>query len=211
MAILINKTFEYEIQDEGFEKDGRFIIVKLNLIGLCTITIANIYAPNLDEPEWFKTLFKKIKSVDMEKVIVVGDWYVALQEKDLYNYQNQTRKKSTTFINQYIDQNTWIDVWRMQHLDDKRFTWGKKKPFKRSRLDYFVVSEDLLSLNPKADILSAYKTDHNTIELTINISNHPRGKGSWKLNNELLKDIELTNLIKEEIPLAKKNSYGFPI
>ena len=75
---------------------------------------------------------------------------------------------------------------------------------------YFVVSDDLLALNPKSDILSAYKSDHNNIELTINISNHPRGKGSWKLNNELLKDIELTDLIKEEILLAKK-TYALPI
>ena len=28
VAILINKTFEYEIQDKVFDKDGRFIILK---------------------------------------------------------------------------------------------------------------------------------------------------------------------------------------
>ena len=210
VAILINNTFEYDILDTIIDDEGRFIVTKLNLIGLCTVTIANTYAPNLDDPDWFDTLFKKIEEVDMEKVIVVGDWNVALQTKDLYNYQNQLVKKSATFINKYIDQNNWVDIWRMQHPNDKRFTWGTKKTFKRSRLDYFVVSDDLLALNPKSDILSAYKSDHNNIELTINISNHPRGKSSWKLNNELLKDIELTNLIREEILLAKK-TYALPI
>ena len=210
VAVLINNTFEYDILETIFDVDGRFIVIKLNLIGLCTVTIANIYAPNLDDPDWFNSLFKKIEEVDMEKVIVVGDWNVALQMKDLYNYQNQLVKKSATFINKYIDQNNWVDIWRMQHPNDKRFTWGTKKPFKRSRLDYFVVSDDLLALNPKSDILSAYKSDHNNIELTINISNHPRGKSSWKLNNELLKDIELTTLIREEILLAKK-TYALPI
>ena len=59
VAILINNTFEYDILDTIIDDEGRFIVTKLNLIGLCTVTIANIYAPNLDDPDWFDTLFKK--------------------------------------------------------------------------------------------------------------------------------------------------------
>ena len=59
VAVLINNTFEYDILETIVDVDGRFIVTKLNLIGLCTVTIANIYAPNLDDPDWFNSLFKK--------------------------------------------------------------------------------------------------------------------------------------------------------
>ena len=60
-----------------------------------------------------------------------------------------------------------------------------------------------MNLAPKATILQSYKTDHNTIELSINVSKSPRGKGTWKLNNSLLEDEELKTMIKKEINLIK--------
>ena len=104
----------------------------------------------------------------------------------------------------------WIDIWRLQNNSEKRFTWGTKKPFKRARLDYLIINEDLLSFNPESDISPAYKSDHNIIKLSFKISPNVRGRGSWKLDNDLLKHTELLALIKEEIKLVKE-TYALPI
>ena len=68
-----------------------------------------------------------------------------------------------------------------------------------ARLDYFLISESLLSIYSAAKIKSSYKSDHSPITLKLNISNHIRGRGNWKLNNALLMDENLKHKISQEI------------
>ena len=66
------------------------------------------------------------------------------------------------------------------------------------RLDFFLVSDDIASLNIKTDITSGYRTDHNIITMALNLNNsNTRGRGFFKLNTTLLKDQEYINIIKE--------------
>ena len=37
------------------------------------------------------------------------------------------------------------DIWREANPDCKRYTWRKTKPLKQSRLDYFLLSDYLVS------------------------------------------------------------------
>ena len=55
---------------------------------------------------------------------------------------------------------------------------GVLKNFQRSRLDYFLIFDDVLAFAPKANKGNAYQSDHNQIILKLNMSKHPRGKGS---------------------------------
>ena len=87
---------------------------------------------------------------------------------------------------------------------------GTKTPFKRARLDYFLISEDFLSLCPESKIHACYKCDHDIISLDINISKNEKGRGSWKLNSTLLENNDLVKLIKKEITLAKQ-TYALPV
>ena len=49
-----------------------------------------------------------------------------------------------------------------------------------------------------------------TISLKLNVNTNPRGKGSWKLNNNLLTNIDYITLVKDTINLAKQ-TYALPI
>ena len=82
--------------------------------------------------------------------------------------------------------------------DTKKFTW-RGPGGKRSRLDYFLVSQDLESICENAKILPGYKTDHSLITLDIKLSDQTRGKGLWKFNNSLLRDREYIDLVKKTI------------
>ena len=103
-----------------------------------------------------------------------------------------------------------MDIWREQNPNNKRYTWGTKKTFKRARLDYFIISQDLLTFAPKATIDNAYRSDHNLITLKLNVNKHPRGKGSWKFNNNLLTNADYIKLIKDTINLNKA-IYSIPV
>ena len=100
------------------------------------------------------------------------------------------------------------DIWRKQNPSRKIFTWRTERPCKRARLDYFLVSEDILSLNPNAEILNAYRSDHNIIKLSI--KTQKRGRGLWKFNNALLENKQFVKLVREEIELVKA-TYAIPI
>ena len=63
---------------------------------------------------------------------------------------------------------------------------------------------------PKAEIRSAYRSDHSPFEISLNISKQPRGRGHWKFNNILLELNEYLDLVKKVISLAKA-TYALPV
>ena len=101
-----------------------------------------------------------------------------------------------------------VDIWRLSNL--RGFTWRSQNPCRRSRLDYFLLSDDILGLDPTIECLSSYKSDHNPIILSFIKSRQGRGRGLWKFNNQLLQNQDYVSMIKEEIFLAK-STYALPV
>ena len=60
------------------------------------------------------------------------------------------------------------------------FTWFRKNPIKKSRLDFFLISNELLSLVENICIKPGYRTDHSIVILELRLSNFNKGKGFWK-------------------------------
>ena len=67
-----------------------------------------------------------------------------------------------------------------------------------------------MGLCPKADIKPAHKSDHSPIEISLNVSKQPRGRGQWKFNKKLLELNEYLDLVRKEINLTKA-TYAWPI
>ena len=80
----------------------------------------------------------------------------------------------------------------------------EKTPRKAGRLDFFLVTEQLITRVGNVEIMSPYKSDHGTIMMELIISEEKRGPGSWKLNTELLKDKDLQTKIRDELKLIKR-------
>ena len=87
------------------------------------------------------------------------------------------------------------------------------EPFKQSRLDFFFISSELLSLVHKSDISSGYRTDHSLVRLSLTLNKIKRGPGIWKFNNSLLKDenfvSKIIKTIKETITFYAKDEVEF--
>ena len=61
-----------------------------------------------------------------------------------------------------------VDTWRLQHPDKLQFTWhSNTKPSIYSRLDYFLISDNLLNYISKFKIKPGYKSDHSIVELNF--------------------------------------------
>ena len=60
------------------------------------------------------------------------------------------------------------------------------------------------------DILPSYRSDHSTVVLSLKLNEFTKGKGLWKFNNSLLKDIEYAKLIRDCIQQTKEQ-YMIPV
>ena len=60
-----------------------------------------------------------------------------------------------------IDTHNLIDIWREKYPDSRKYTWhSSHKPPIFSRLDYFLVSENVKKFVVSCDHLLSFKSDH---------------------------------------------------
>ena len=73
-------------------------------------------------------------------------------------------------------------------------------------LDLFLVSQELIQLAKKCDIIHAPESDHSAVSLVLqsNHLNQKRGPGFWKFNTALLKDEAYVTALKINIPSFKE-------
>ena len=91
------------------------------------------------------------------------------------------------------------DIWREANPDCKRYTWRKTKPLKQSWLDYFLLSDYLVSSFEDTDILSGYRSDHSVVTLKLRFGKEMKRNTFWKFNCSLLKDKKYIDEINDEI------------
>ena len=198
VAILIKNNFEYNVNQVISDKNGRYIILDI-LIEEFRISLLNLYGPNSDSPEYFGNLKKHLESLP-GSVIMGGDWNVVQDYSlDTYNYKKDNNKKSRNCIlelKEYLDLH---DPWRILNPDRRQYTWRLKNLSKQSRLDYFLVSEDIIAMVKSCNIGISYRSDHSIISLEISLNQIKRGPSYWKFNSSLLCDNEYTRLVKDTI------------
>ena len=203
VAILLNNTFEYSIKK--FEKDsaGNMIILNLQISDI-SVKLINIYGPNTDDHEFYNIIGRHIDENEQDYIIWCGDFNLTLNPKlDCFNYSNINNPKSRQTTLNIIEEYNLVDTYRHFYPDCLRYTWRRHNPLKQARLDYFIVSSNLTDLIDNIDIKPGYKSDHSMLELKIVLNRFKLGKGIWKFNTSLLKDIEyltqIRQFIKEEI------------
>ena len=204
VAMLFNNNFSFQISKTYSDPGGRFIICDLITNGKI-LTLANIYAPNEDDPDFFNSFFNHLLDFSCEEITIGGDFNLVLDVgKDKKGGLARTHKKSLDVISTFCESLDLIDAWRVLNPDSSRFTWRRKTPEVHCRLDFFLVNQSTFCNTSEADIIPGYKTDHSMITLQISLHSNKRGRGFWKLNTSLLKDIEYVNRIKLIINRTKE-------
>ena len=77
VAILFNKNsqFCYKIYRVFCDDQGRVLIVDIDVNDHC-FTLANIYGPNRDDPDFFSFVFDNIHSSSQDNLLLGGDFNV---------------------------------------------------------------------------------------------------------------------------------------
>lgn len=187
---------DFEVHNSIIDIDGRYIILDLSLSSQ-RITFVCLYGFNTDEPSFFNDIYKKMASFSNTSFLLCGDWNVVQDTNiDTYNIIHNRNPNSRKKIEEIVESLELLDPWRTCYPNDRKYTWRQCSPIKQSRLDFFLVTEDLFSLMKNTNIIPGYKTDHSAITFTFSASLAKRGKGYWKFNSQLLRDLDYIKKVK---------------
>ncbi len=176
-------SVDYGFGKKEFDKEGRIIITKFP-----EFTLMNIYFPNgkmNDERLKYKlsfydaafNYFEKLRK-NGEKLIIAGDFNTAHKEIDLAH--PKANEKYSGFLpveRKWLDklfESGYIDTFRYFHPEPHQYTWWSYRFNARAknigwRIDYFIVSNNLISRVKESIILQNIKgSDHAPIVIELN-------------------------------------------
>ena len=201
VCILMSKKLNFQVKKIIKSHDGRCLTVE-GTFDDKTVSLTNIYAPNKDEPEFFREILTQVYESSSEFKVIGGDLNVLLNPKlDRRGGSKVVKSKSAHVINEFLEENSWADIWRVMHDNLFQFTWKKRQPVTLSRLDYFLAPGDVLNATTKCIISSCPFSDHSCVNLEVTFDHEIKGRGFWKFNTALLHDKpfveEINNVINK--------------
>ena len=122
VSILFNNNFSFEIQKYFSDPQGRFITVDIKTEDKI-ITLQNIYAPNNDDPNFFKSVFNNLSTFECAHLVLGGDFNLVQNiQKDKKGGNQTNHFKSLEEIEKFKENMNLTDIWRDLHPDTLRFT-----------------------------------------------------------------------------------------
>ena len=169
-----------------------------------------IYGPNSDDPTFFNDIFSIYANSGIIDCIFIGD-VTLIHELDNYGYVMPRNVRARQALNENMTEYGFFDSYRGLFGENIRtFTWVWKGGPQRARQDMGIASN---SLHPYINIFekfTSFSSDHNPIILTLDYAAFSRGRGLWKHNQKLLKDIEYVNRINKTIKTTCAKYYELP-
>ena len=197
---LINPSVNCKVVKVISDIQGRFIILKLSLEEK-VIVLVNIYAPNdvAQQVAFFKRLNQQLEEFAQDTIVIGGDFNCALTSNNKRGGKPVSKKSAVIEeISTVCDVYNLTDAWRSLNKDKQCFTWRTKSFGIQCRLDFFLVSQELIQSTKKCEIVYAPESDHSAVSLVLqsNHLNQKRGPGFWKFNIALLKDEAYVTALK---------------
>ena len=153
-------------------------------------SLVNVYTPNdINERIIF---FKELTNfIDSTNTIVAGDFNEIFDQSMDIGINNTTfNLRSSKALEAILNNYNLIDIWRHRNPGKREFsrTQVVQNILKQSRIDFFLISRNILQFVMNSYISYTTLSDHNFVCLKLDFSRVERGQGIWIFNNELLKD-----------------------
>jgi len=137
-------------------------------------SLLNIYAPNDKKSRnYFFTHISKLLLEHSEGLKLIGGDF----NETLNNQLDRTSRSTHTTVatnknvnlSNMIKEHNLTDIWRHTHPDKKQFTWRRKNNVDKSRIDYWLIENNLIPLMSSTDIRPAIikYTDHMAISIKL--------------------------------------------
>jgi len=151
---------------------------------------------------FFKQVDRFINEYSIGQIILAADYNDILSKIDTkFFYQSKKFDKPVHNLKSMIKSHKLIDIWRQKNKTKTQFTWNRKDKSEATRIDYFLVSTEILMNSYSSDIrpIVLKFTDHNSISLKLKLFKGNKGNGYWKLNTSILENQEYCKSIEKLI------------
>ena len=123
VAILFNNDFAFKVLRQMCDKEGRYIIIDLE-VGELILTICNIYAPNKDDPIFFQNIREQMTMFRCKEIILGGNFNLVMDvKKDKKGGKSTTHRNALKVVQNIRDNLDLTDIWRDLNPDGRRYTW----------------------------------------------------------------------------------------
>ena len=217
LSIFIDSKWHHEIHHVVKDPEGAFIVLDISLGGSRMTVVNSYFKPILTISEavskW-NEIIKVVSELNNSKTIWMGDFNMALSEKDCPDSRSDggkwrkiSRGKQWSEVMELFE---LTDVWALLNPNDPGYTYRCSNN-SRSRLDYIFCTPDVLPDICKCIQLPVILSDHRALVIQINTSCEKRGRGCWKFPNFLLNDNAFVDKMAEHIDmLIECNSDAHP-
>ena len=212
-TIVIRNGSNIAVNDVYHDEYDRVLIVKCDKNDFNFI-LTNVYAPIIEQ--LLATFYIDSQNIvvdkdfeSTEKIIIGGNSNCILNAAlDKKGGNVKLKHQVVNNINSLMDVFDLIDVRRHFHPTERRYTWRQNNPLLQCRLDYFLVSNNLLEYVTKTDINSGLRTDHSSISIKLQLQKcSKRGSGYWKFNNSYLNDDVYVNEMSANLRTWNQDPY----
>ena len=130
------------------------------------ITIINVYAPNIGEPQYIRQMLTTMKEGIDSNTIILGDFNTPLTPMDR---SSKTKiNKETQALNDTIHKMDLIDIYRTFHPKAAEYTFFSSAHGTFSRIDHILGHKSSLEKFKKIENVSSIFSDQNAMRLAIN-------------------------------------------
>lgn len=170
----------------AWDREGRVVVVRRT-----GLAVVNVYAVNGTAKPYYdeagriagdRHQFKRrIQTQVMDLganlakaggVIMAGDWNVSRMAIDTHPRlrTEEAHARARAELNALLASHGFVDVWRERHANERRYTWFNRRArgLDAARVDYVLVSRDIVSRVTKAQILDLLPwSDHAPVVIEV--------------------------------------------
>ena len=118
----------------------------------------------------------------------------------------QKISKETQTLNDEMDQLDLIDIYKTFHPKAMNFTFFSSEHRTFSRIDHILGHKYSLGKFRKIEIIPSIFSDHNVVRLDVNYRKITiKNTNIWRLNSTLLNNQQITEEIKRNKNMHKRN------
>lgn len=131
------------------------------------MTMLNIYAPNMENPGFFRKVFDMIPA-SSPNVIIGGDFNYHLDSTlDRLSTKPALSIASVQTLNDLLKARNMVDIRRLRHPTDRDSSFYSHVHKSYTRIDYFLISSELLPNFTNCTYHNILISDHGPVSLQL--------------------------------------------
>lgn len=201
VAVLMRRNLTINIIKVNSDASGRLAFCCTSIEGR-KVAFISIYAPAVFDYAFFHNITKELLTLDEYHLVIGADMNTVFdntldRSADVATHIQITSSKALGNLAKDLN---LVDLWRLHNPSSRDYTFYSPSHKSFSRIDYLLISSELVSASSSINLLSRHISDHNPIEATFSFGDIRNYKSSrWRFNSSLLQNESFLNQLKLEL------------